>query len=162
MGSSPRVRGKPRRSRLTISSMGLIPACAGKTGLVRLSRCGRGAHPRVCGENLPGLHSSPHCPGSSPRVRGKRLANTVEQRQRRLIPACAGKTSSSDQVRIPERAHPRGCGENREPEGFGPATPGSSPRVRGKLPGCRRRQNRERLIPACAGKTRGCGCISRL
>ena len=70
-GSSPRVRGK-RVQRLSHQfELGLIPACAGKTGIqtgeVRL----RAAHPRVCGENQRGLSTREADSGSSPRVRGK-------------------------------------------------------------------------------------------
>ena len=52
-GSSPRVRGKPTRGALGIISLGLIPACAGKTGGTASIAPKKWAHPRVCGENHP-------------------------------------------------------------------------------------------------------------
>ena len=72
LGSSPRVRGKQEEYPVCDEVPGLIPARAGKTGLVvRDPRAGQ-AHPRACGENAatraPVLMST----GSSPRVRGKR------------------------------------------------------------------------------------------
>ena len=91
MGSSPRVRGKHDFVRFMARRSGLIPACAGKTG-VGLPRNGvEWAHPRVCGENQGGggaaapLRAHPRVCGenvhfclppfwglgSSPRVRGK-------------------------------------------------------------------------------------------
>ena len=50
-GSSPRVRGKPTRSRALSFLDGLIPACAGKTTATTSSASAARAHPRVCGEN---------------------------------------------------------------------------------------------------------------
>ena len=52
VGSSPRVRGKPRRLRTSRARGGLIPACAGKTQMTFWDRSVRRAHPRVCGENV--------------------------------------------------------------------------------------------------------------
>ena len=152
-GSSPRVRGKRRRTRWGVCGRGLIPARAGKTpGQGNWLVHGR-AHPRACGENNPGAATTPPLPGSSPRVRGKRIAEWVEQKLSRLIPARAGKTPSRKCCPMSASAHPRACGENRAAVGKLVTQEGSSPRVRGK-----RRQNREgshraRLIPARAGKT---------
>ena len=50
-GSSPRVRGKQLVYVLNALCKGLIPACAGKTAFLGLSRRHAAAHPRVCGEN---------------------------------------------------------------------------------------------------------------
>ena len=52
------------------------------------------------------------------------------------------------------RAHPRACGENPMGSLKKSATPGSSPRVRGKPDGQDRRFTHCGLIPARAGKTR--------
>ena len=51
-------------------------------------------------------------------------------------------------------AHPRVCGENRCLWARGRGVPGSSPRVRGKQAGLGADPDHDRLIPACAGKTR--------
>ena len=92
-GSSPRVRGKPAEADYFELVGGLIPACAGKTltsaALVAIVP----AHPRVCGENVPFWSQKPRLGGSSPRVRGKLMLSMRYQLHRRLIPACAGKTS---------------------------------------------------------------------
>ena len=91
--------------------------------------------------------------GSSPRVRGKLVAADLNKVAARLIPACAGKTSSWAWAARPMTAHPRVCGENRG----GLPTPGrragSSPRVRGKRADRERLEALAGLIPACAGKT---------
>ena len=91
--------------------------------------------------------------GSSPRVRGKPGGGAWPRRRWRLIPACAGKTTSSRATPAPPRAHPRVCGENRAAGPGQRENLGSSPRVRGKPADPRRPPGRRGLIPACAGKT---------
>ena len=111
-GSSPRVRGKPRRTSYLPHLQGLIPACAGKTSTRRESALARRAHPRVCGENTGCRGRRVIVPGSSPRVRGKLCRGSFHRRPCRLIPACAGKTILADLSHRRIGAHPRVCGEN--------------------------------------------------
>ena len=114
----------------------------------------RGAHPRVGGENG-GLHyQGLEGGGSSPRGRGKRDGRPECLRARRLIPAWAGKTSTTATSRSPARAHPRVGGENQGDRIFDRSDNGSSPRGRGKPGVVDRDLNPIRLIPAWAGKTR--------
>ena len=86
----------------------------------------------MCGENagkaLYGIGEA----GSSPRVRGKLLAEQLEAVAGRLIPACAGKTGSGSIPLKMYEAHPRVCGENDRCVSHSTAHVGSSPRVRGK------------------------------
>ena len=91
--------------------------------------------------------------GSSPRVRGKRLAAPTNFQSTGLIPACAGKTVGAGGEFLLVGAHPRVCGENRMLLPAQCQARGSSPRVRGKPSQERREVTRTRLIPACAGKT---------
>ena len=152
-GSSPRVRGKPSVFGVLVQGLGLIPACAGKTGRFSLSQTAVAAHPRVCGENQKPRVSNEPYQGSSPRVRGKRFARPIINLPRRLIPACAGKTAAYLLLPVRDGAHPRVCGENIVARSKFKRHQGSSPRVRGK-PRARRLSVRAfRLIPACAGKT---------
>ena len=96
MGSSPRVRGKLKISRVLVSIPGLIPACAGKT-VFGVGDCGgEEAHPRVCGENRYVWDVGTQYKGSSPRVRGKLLSRFPCGRTVGLIPACAGKTCAPE------------------------------------------------------------------
>ena len=92
-------------------------------------------------------------PGSSPRGRGKLIMTKIKRFACRLIPARAGKTSSSRSGRTYRRAHPRAGGENTFFSNVVISPCGSSPRGRGKhcepvecgvIAG---------LIPARAGKT---------
>ncbi len=161
VGSSPRVRGKLPLSGDLEESGRLIPACAGKTGARRCPIPNRGAHPRVCGENLASTSPLSPAAGSSPRVRGKPRSLRARNMVAGLIPACAGKTprpSGSDTV---IGAHPRVCGENCIGNAGGDLEAGSSPRVRGKRLWSRPPTLTGRLIPACAGKTEYLGfCAS--
>ena len=91
-GSSPRVRGKPTRSRPQGLPRGIIPARAGKTGLQVQDGPYHGDHPRACGENAPRRHCTQRAGGSSPRVRGKHDQGEHRPDQDRIIPARAGKT----------------------------------------------------------------------
>ena len=116
-GSSPRMRGKRRRSNSRSAVAGLIPAHAGKTvSCISSSSCER-AHPRACGENT--RLSQPKSPtaGSSPRMRGKHRVSDKARVSRGLIPAHAGKTGLMPPVGYRRPAHPRACGENTERSG---------------------------------------------
>ena len=152
-GSSPRVRGKPDPLRPPRHRRGLIPACAGKTGIVGQLEVDDGAHPRVCGENT--ARPSRLWPGwgSSPRVRGKPCVSFSGRQGAGLIPACAGKTRAIPSARSHVGAHPRACGENAGRLANTAPHAGSSPRVRGKRWAWDRFDRTLWLIPARAGKT---------
>ena len=152
-GSSPRVRGKLHLLRCRRVGEGLIPARAGKTRARPPRDAPCWAHPRVCGESPWRTMDTCSHAGSSPRVRGKLAEGGDEHVEGRLIPACAGKTSTRGAARRPCRAHPRVCGENTGEYAVTFPRPGSSPRVRGKRRIRRGLGRGVRLIPARAGKT---------
>ena len=111
-GSPPRVRGKPRATRLGLPSVRITPARAGKT-LRRPARPGQRAdHPRACGENGGEEMICPYNGGSPPRVRGKPYARACRAGSSGITPARAGKTAAA--------------------EAMGIQSQGSPPRVRGK------------------------------
>ena len=111
-GSSPLTRGKLRRLCGLKSSVGLIPAHAGKTFLLNLSVCLGWAHPRSRGENKLSQHNLGLPNGSSPLTRGKRRGSAGGRHPLGLIPAHAGKTLSVCPCRQGAGAHPRSRGEN--------------------------------------------------
>ena len=132
----------------------LIPAHAGKTAFQEANGGLEMAHPRSRGENLAALPVGLDTYGSSPLTRGKHRRGAGSWRIRRLIPAHAGKTRTTNRMRYLMRAHPRSRGEN-EAEGAGTgATTGSSPLTRGKLSRGGSCGDGAGLIPAHAGKTR--------
>ena len=152
-GSSPRMRGKLRRSREKLPDVGLIPAHAGKTGRDEKSFINLQAHPRACGENLARHGHVLKKLGSSPRMRGKRGNLGRQDLRRGLIPAHAGKTAKKKKTDETKPAHPRACGENRRRIRRLHGLHGSSPRMRGKHRRPSGLRKRPGLIPAHAGKT---------
>ena len=161
LGSSPLTRGKRGRSRVRLSSLGLIPAHAGKTEARRSARILVRAHPRSRGENGDGGNRTPRTAGSSPLTRGKPCLRSVGVSTGGLIPAHAGKTGYSPRNVSAFWAHPRSRGENARTRRLSRWRSGSSPLTRGKhsLYECQYAQGG--LIPAHAGKTahrRPCRC----
>ena len=153
-GSSPLTRGKHRLRQWAHRGHGLIPAHAGKTYSWRFVAFGYRAHPRSRGENTPLMTDLQTRAGSSPLTRGKPTQAERFFGNRRLIPAHAGKTSSTSPTSWQGWAHPRSRGENATKSSSKPRGPGSSPLTRGKLFVASLGADRRRLIPAHAGKTR--------
>ena len=92
--------------------------------------------------------------GSSPLTRGKHPEDHAARGWPRLIPAHAGKTSSTSPTSWPTWAHPRSRGENGGHGVSMRGTRGSSPLTRGKRAGGVMPAGIGGLIPAHAGKTR--------
>ena len=154
-GSSPRWRGKPRRTSGCRPLGRLIPALAGKTARSPCAPAPHQAHPRAGGENEAGDEKGSTFDGSSPRWRGKRAHREVCCGAEGLIPALAGKTPSFIAPARAMRAHPRAGGENMVQAWRFQRSVGSSPRWRGKRGPALDARVCRRLIPALAGKTLG-------
>ena len=138
---------------LAQSSVGLIPAHAGKTADADLATLVCAAHPRSRGENKYNKSKNVRKAGSSPLTRGKRGEGSVGAESSGLIPAHAGKTRRLPPHPSRSTAHPRSRGENPMTREYLGAADGSSPLTRGK-PSCGEQPPcRARLIPAHAGKT---------
>ena len=110
-------------------------------------------HPRVCGEHELDDWKGNAEGGSSPRVRGTRVAGARLQRARGIIPACAGNTQPRRAAFDCRRDHPRVCGEHTTTRISSGTTAGSSPRVRGTPQREEVLQAAGGIIPACAGNT---------
>ena len=93
--------------------------------------------------------------GSSPLTRGKPFGLGGRVVPAGLIPAHAGKTSTTTAAAALIWAHPRSRGENSCHWLTFVSPTGSSPLTRGKRHRGRRRCYRDGLIPAHAGKTTG-------
>ena len=132
-GSSPRVRGTRRDSKVHNEGRGIIPACAGNTDFLVGRKPQARDHPRVCGEHRSWTALRAWHMGSSPRVRGTLDRVDVLIGQLGIIPACAGNTQSPKVRRPHGRDHPRVCGEHSFEVLFMSVCAGSSPRVRGTL-----------------------------
>ena len=152
-GSSPRVRGRRCFLNIVDHLPGLIPACAGQTGMICTVARSAAAHPRVCGADVLDMNAGVTRMGSSPRVRGRPSRRTTSTTRSGLIPACAGQTLAPAGALTAMRAHPRVCGAD-EVYSFNPGHDvGSSPRVRGRLGPGHLERRLVGLIPACAGQT---------
>ena len=153
-GSSPRGRGKRRSVLRSRNGRGLIPARAGKTPACAGDAARDPAHPRAGGENHASRFVWMLSCGSSPRGRGKHGRSYYHAAIYRLIPARAGKTPGRPRAPFARRAHPRAGGENAHAGRKLRGNRGSSPRGRGKPHPRYAADNRTRLIPARAGKTK--------
>ena len=159
-GSPPRVRGKHSRRAICRRRIRITPACAGKTEYMFGDEVFKEDHPRVCGENRISSLEMNFCRGSPPRVRGKLQSCGENRVPARITPACAGKTKLGFYWKIYGEDHPRVCGENDKAARIMPVQPGSPPRVRGKRFSNLRLEAKDRITPACAGKTTLASSIS--
>ena len=91
-GSPPRVREKLSQVISAIVTVGITPACAGKTLLQLLKLFFAQDHPRVCGKNDYVFNPTHKLVGSPPRVREKQGLGKSMAKNLRITPACAGKT----------------------------------------------------------------------
>ena len=146
-----------RGTLVNLSSMpliaGIIPALAGNTSLSTRpsSRCRD--HPRACGEHKMAALNRGYGLGSSPRLRGTRVAHGANLAQHGIIPALAGNTGIGSARTSSTRDHPRACGEHCcICDNFG-QNMGSSPRLRGTRPYLYDASTAHGIIPALAGNT---------
>ena len=130
-GSSPRMRGTPRRRLRRRLSDRFIPAYAGNTINRRASRIRKPVHPRVCGEHTIHRRVTAERNGSSPRMRGTRWERLDRNNVTRFIPAYAGNTPDRPAEFQQDPVHPRVCGEHHRNRAARDAHHGSSPRMRG-------------------------------
>ena len=111
-GSSPHVRGARVGFLPDQLEVGIIPACAGSTGLHAIRGCSLRDHPRMCGEHTTDDSFNLDHMGSSPHVRGAHCETCPSVFETGIIPACAGSTHSKPTTRSSIRDHPRMCGEH--------------------------------------------------
>ena len=136
-GSSPHARGLRTMMSERGDEGGIIPACAGFT----LDVC----------------VSIVHSDGSSPHARGLLAHLGAVQRHRGIIPACAGFTNARKQSVQAQPDHPRMRGVYALLLVDGWWGLGSSPHARGLPIEDGIVTATQRIIPACAGFTRGEG-----
>ena len=130
-GSSPRMRGTPKRMASESRHGGIIPAYAGNTIHPAVCSDTSRDHPRVCGEHISSTCNSTTVRGSSPRMRGTRSPSRRTGRLPGIIPAYAGNTKCSSRTAPTSRDHPRVCGEHQDSSNAFARAMGSSPRMRG-------------------------------
>ena len=154
-GTSPRMRGKRGNLKLRLPTKGNIPAHAGKTADFDFDAEDMQEHPRARGENVVVEKQLLPVVGTSPRTRGKLIAESLCAPEIRNIPAHAGKTQAPPRGWLPSGEHPRARGENRVGMLRRRNIYGTSPRTRGKPDQARPATPVGWNIPAHAGKTMG-------
>ena len=87
------MRGKQARKGGGKFRPGITPAHAGKTTHTGRMTVKFKDHPRACGENSRNRNGARQQVGSPPRMRGKHIELTMENGQKRITPAHAGKTN---------------------------------------------------------------------
>ena len=108
----PRVCGEKLISlSLFVAKSGITPACAGKSRIFDVLHVEPKDHPRVCGEKPFVQAVNGGTQGSPPRVRGKAGSHAHAHNERRITPACAGKSRAHSERRQGKWDHPRVCGE---------------------------------------------------
>ena len=110
-------------------------------------------HPRIRGEHTHAAAIEATRPGSSPHTRGARLPGAGVGRERGIIPAYAGSTSSRSSASSPASDHPRIRGEHFLPTFRRILPAGSSPHTRGALFSAFADAGSPGIIPAYAGST---------
>ena len=156
-GSSPRLRGTPRRGYHRPAGRRFIPAPAGNARRLPTPSRSTTVHPRACGERSTQSPPTTRFSGSSPRLRGTRHAAHVKTEHERFIPAPAGNAPPAVNSTSRYAVHPRACGERLISGRFGNQGSGSSPRLRGTRAPARPDRRLARFIPAPAGNADGLG-----
>ena len=132
---------------------GLIPARAGRTSDGPGGCGGQKAHPRSRGADATATGAVTVTHGSSPLARGGLADMRTYIALLRLIPARAGRTTSSATTPGNSRAHPRSRGADMLPMARPTRVVGSSPLARGGHGTGEGEHVGDGLIPARAGRT---------
>ena len=131
LGSSPLARGLLADYTIELREVRIIPARAGFTRQLKILAGALEDHPRSRGVYGTTTTSRLRRLGSSPLARGLRRARVRPGRPRRIIPARAGFTGCTPDVRMRSWDHPRSRGVYVPPKDVPPGNRGSSPLARG-------------------------------
>ena len=153
LGSPPHARGKALSASNALRVVRITPACAGKRGGEIVATITVKDHPRMRGEKR--ADGQPVIPGagSPPHARGKDNMNLDSGIAKRITPACAGKSDSPQRLQLKLLDHPRMRGEKPIPQTTRNLMLGSPPHARGKGKKGTGSTFRQRITPACAGKS---------
>ena len=151
-GLSPRVRGNPVRTDVTVILNRSIPARAGEPRPPAFPRGIGSVYPRACGGTATDHRVAGSLAGLSPRVRGNLVSFLVAAGAVRSIPARAGEPNSMCQWAMSTPVYPRACGGTGSVGPLPACPPGLSPRVRGNRISAIVLLIWRRSIPARAGE----------
>ncbi len=155
LGSSPLARGTDYSDPFSDADWRFIPARAGNSDFIIVTRSILTVHPRSRGEQSLRLVFVFFHGGSSPLARGTGPVNFTTPGSSRFIPARAGNRSSEFHNAGQLSVHPRSRGEQRW-SGLGKLSrDGSSPLARGTVYFIIWLRGFGRFIPARAGNSQG-------
>ena len=146
------MRGKGCKIETKRGQVRITPAYAGKRHPIFNIKYYWQDHPRVCGEKYSFNCKASFNLGSPPRMRGKVPNSCHSALNYRITPAYAGKRNLHISKALTEQDHPRVCGEKPVIGIDTPSTPGSPPRMRGKVRERNKTLTEQRITPAYAGK----------
>ena len=150
---TPAYAGKSsKKANCSYSVYRITPAYAGKRAFLYSVVRRSWDHPRLCGEKRCLFWCSQRLEGSPPPMRGKATENAQHVISKGITPAYAGKRFSDCLRRIPQKDHPRLCGEKPTAITHARAMPGSPPPMRGKVRAVLNPDETYRITPAYAGK----------
>ena len=161
-GSPPHARGKALVARGRCCTLGITPACAGKSPWRQVRNCPPRDHPRMRGEKNSCRRREGANLGSPPHARGKGPGTARIPVPPRITPACAGKRKPYFLRHPGGWDHPRMRGEKCVVEEGHPAIRGSPPHARGKEVWATELGSWPRITPACAGKRLKNSCYFKL
>ena len=130
-GSSPHARGTRNGIGRLGQTAGIIPACAGNTGIAVYKMWTVWDHPRMRGEHVGSPIVKRDSQGSSPHARGTPGVQHRNMAAHGIIPACAGNTYTTRRIMPVNGDHPRMRGEHLVALQFRQRQLGSSPHARG-------------------------------
>ena len=111
VGSPPPMRGKVSILSPPNYNTRITPAYAGKRSTFGINFNPFTDHPRLCGEKGSSKFWRRTQRGSPPPMRGKAAFRVLGTRPVRITPAYAGKSSEIFECQLPQKDHPRLCGE---------------------------------------------------
>ena len=151
-GSPPRMRGKGDAGAGWCYLGRITPAYAGKSlAHVHAAFAGQD-HPRICGEKAQINHRKEVLLGSPPHMRGKVHTQSPRSPPSGITPAYAGKSGLGLFDVLPDRDHPRICGEKPNRLLWEHWKEGSPPHMRGKAMPASCSMVSPGITPAYAGK----------
>ena len=147
------MRGKGYRQKISIITIRITPAYAGKRNmLLKLAEVFED-HPCVCGEKSPLFLIAAQGLGSPLRMRGKGFIAHSDFQPFRITPAYAGKSTQGNKRHKWRMDHPCVCGEKLDKKVVFQGGKGSPLRMRGKARKYHRVYIFRRITPAYAGKS---------
>ena len=153
LGSPPLARERPDGRKEILITGGITPACAGKTIIGAIESHCIGDHPRLRGKDAKLIRVTIALTGSPPLARERPYNHVIDFTERRITPACAGKTILNLCFQLVNGDHPRLRG--KDSQGIDPnlVNKGSPPLARERLYTKKVNALFTRITPACAGKT---------